>query len=50
MNATDIYIKFAGQVYKNLDFNVSLGITWYKIEDEPGHYDWVHGVVFVKED
>lgn len=50
MNATGIYIKYAGRIYKALDFKESLGLTWYKIEDEPGHYDWVHGVVFVKED
>ena len=50
MDTRDIYIKYAGQVYKTLDFKNSLGLTWYKIEDKPGHYDWVHGVVFVKEE
>ena len=32
-------IIFAGNIYDVLETKVSCGITWYKIEDEPNHYD-----------
>lgn len=34
-------IKFAGRWYTVHDTKSSLGITWYKIEDEPNHFDWI---------
>ena len=42
------YIKFAGRVYEVLATKVSCDVTWYMIEDEPGHFDWVHNVEIVK--
>ena len=37
-------IKFVDKVYKVLDTKISAGVVWYKIEDEPNHFDWVHNV------
>ncbi len=34
-------IKFANKWYKVHDVKFSLGMNWYKIEDEPNHYDWI---------
>lgn len=30
--------------------NIQLALHYSEDKDEPGHYDWVHGVEFVKED
>lgn len=40
-------IVFAGNIYNVLKTKVSCGITWYKIEDEDDHYDWVHDVEMI---
>lgn len=42
-------IIFAGNIYDVLETKVSCGITWYKIEDEPNHYDWVHDVEIIND-
>lgn len=42
-------IIFAGSIYDVLETKVSCGITWYKIEDEPNHYDWVHDVEIITD-
>ena len=42
-------IIFAGNIYDVLETKVSCGITWYKIEDEPNHYDWVHDVKIITD-
>lgn len=34
-------IKFANKWYKVHDVKFSLGMNWYKIEDEPNHFDWI---------
>lgn len=42
-------IIFAGNIYDVLKTKVSCGIIWYKIEDEPNHYDWVHDVEIITD-
>ena len=34
-------ITFGGREYVVLGQEERLGVLWYKIEDEPGHFDWV---------
>lgn len=34
-------ITFGGRKYVVLGQEERLGVLWYKIEDEPGHFDWV---------
>ena len=34
-------IRFAGKWYDVLEVRESAGLERYKIEDEPGHFDWI---------
>ena len=34
-------ITFGGKEYPILNQEERLGVLWYEIEDEPGHFDWV---------
>lgn len=34
-------ITFGGKEYPILNQEKRLGVLWYEIEDEPGHFDWV---------
>ena len=34
-------VKYANSWYKVHDVKFLLGMNWYKIEDEPNHFDWI---------
>lgn len=43
-------VKYANRIYTVSDIKETGGITWYGIEDEPNHIDWVHDVEIIEED
>lgn len=43
-------VKYADRIYDVIETRVSGGMTWYGIEDEPNHIDWVHDVEIIEED
>lgn len=40
-------VKYADRIYTVSDIKETGGLTWYGIEDEPNHIDWVHDVEIV---
>ena len=40
-------VKYADRIYNVVTTSNYGGMTWYGIEDEPGHIDWVHDVEIV---
>lgn len=43
----DMKVKYADRIYTVSEIKETGGITWYGIEDEPNHIDWVHDVEIV---
>jgi len=43
-------VKYADRIYNVVTTSNYGGMTWYGIEDEPGHIDWVHEVEIIEED
>lgn len=41
-------VKYADKVYEVLYTENRFGVTWYAIEDEPNHINFVHNVEIVK--
>ena len=40
-------VKFADKIYNVHGIKLSAGVAWFKIEDEPNHFDWVTNVEVV---